>query len=192
MFPHLVKAIFLQKEDVYECFEDREHCVLSDINPDGIPIWKTWSFEFWADVAHPLGHKWTLNPEDYTLEHPDWQRNTYIGYSIEESCRARRFIPTNEREKRAYVMTKLVRNFAPGPDTAWPVDFYETAAREMGIEFVTGATEETGGKQEVPVGLVNLGQMDQANFMHHLAYSQVLIGIGRPQVFVILTPCEFL
>jgi hypothetical protein len=64
MMPDLVKAIFMEPPDSNVCFEDEENCVLSARNPDGIPAWKIFSFHFWAFPANPLGHNWTLSPEN--------------------------------------------------------------------------------------------------------------------------------
>ncbi|KAF7981431.1 hypothetical protein HWV62_33429 [Athelia sp. TMB] len=191
MFPDLVRAVFLEPDGVRQCWDDPEFCVLSEDNPDGIPIWKIFSFQWWADVRHPLGAPWILQPEDYTLQHPEWQRSAYIGYTIEESCRSRSLIPVNEREERAYVMTKWSENFESGPETAWPEDYYEAAVRELGIGFVAGANHRDGDSGvELPQTIQNLGQMARIDFQHHIAFSKVLIGVGRPAVSV--TPYEAL
>jgi hypothetical protein len=64
MIPDLVKAVLVEPSDTYACFKDVENCVRSSQNPDGIPLWKLFSFHFWAGRAHPLGPNWTLSPED--------------------------------------------------------------------------------------------------------------------------------
>ncbi|KZP31529.1 hypothetical protein FIBSPDRAFT_724484 [Athelia psychrophila] len=177
--PDLVRAVFLQPEEVQECFDDKEFCVLSDGNPDGIPIWKIFALHWWADVRHPLGPLWQLQPEDYSMEHSP--KSTYIGYSVEKLCRLRRFTPAVERNKQAFIMAKWIGDFAPGPDTAWSVDYYETASSELGIQFVAGANHRNeDAAVELPASIVNLGQMAQIDFQHHIGFSQVLIGAGRP------------
>lgn len=64
MFPHLVKVVLAEADEVEECFRNDEHCVLSGRNPDGIPAWKIFTMHWWTTENNPLGHKWTLNPED--------------------------------------------------------------------------------------------------------------------------------
>jgi hypothetical protein len=64
MMPDLVKMLIVQGEDAYGCFADEENCILSDRNPDGIPAWKIFSFNFWTGPESPLGRNWTLSPED--------------------------------------------------------------------------------------------------------------------------------
>ena len=63
MIPDLVKIIITQSEDAYACFANK-NCILSDQNPDGIPAWKIFSFNFWTGPDSPLGRQWTLSPED--------------------------------------------------------------------------------------------------------------------------------
>lgn len=63
MMPDMVKAILVEPPDSHLCFEDDENCILSHRNPDGIPVWKIFSFSFWTHPDHPLGRKWTLSPE---------------------------------------------------------------------------------------------------------------------------------
>jgi len=64
MMPDLIKAILVESPDTHECFEDEENCILSSRNPDGIPVWKIFSFNFWTGADHPLGRPWTLSPEE--------------------------------------------------------------------------------------------------------------------------------
>lgn len=64
MMPDLVKLIIADGDNAFDCFLDDENCVLSRQNPDGIPAWKMFSFNFWPRSETPLGRKWTLSPED--------------------------------------------------------------------------------------------------------------------------------
>ncbi|KZP05235.1 glycosyltransferase family 18 protein [Athelia psychrophila] len=181
--PHLVAAILVEPEYTFSCFEDKENCLLSDINPDGIPAWKLFSFFFWAMKNNPLGASWTLVPEDYSKLHSDWDKSTYIGYSIEAACHARSFVPHNERKKQAYVMTKHLRFFSSGPDSAWSADLWEAATEATGIQFVVGTGDHNNGDADgatLPAGLTDYGQLDQPAFLEHVSHSQVLIGVGQP------------
>jgi hypothetical protein len=188
MFPHLVKAIMVEDTETYECFKNTEDCLLSELNPDGIPAWKIFSFYFWPQANHPLGGQWVMNPEDYTLEDKDWSKNTYIGYSVEDACRTRKFIPHTERKRQAYVMTKIFSSFSPSPDLAWPPDFYEAATNATGIQFMVGAKDDSDatGKPAppLPAGVVNHGLMPQHEFLDYVSRSEVLVGIGNPATSV--------
>lgn len=44
MFPRLVKAILLTPEDIRACNSDIENCIQSDMNPNGIPLYKTFTW----------------------------------------------------------------------------------------------------------------------------------------------------
>ena len=55
IIPDLVKAILVEADDTFACFEDGDNCILSSQNPDGIPLWKIFSFHFWMGAEHPLG-----------------------------------------------------------------------------------------------------------------------------------------
>lgn len=183
--PHLITAIIVEQEYTFKCFEDKENCILSEINPDGIPAWKLFSFQFWPVISNPLGASWTLIPEDYNKYHPDWDKATYVGYSIQESCHTRTFVPHNERKKQAYVLTKQLSRFSVGPDVAWPTGFWAAASEATGIQFVVGAVDG-GSEAQLPAGITNYGQLDQPTFLEHLSHSQVLIGVGHPATCVAL------
>lgn len=64
MFPHLVKAVILEGDETFGCFEDEDNCILSEKNKHGIPVWKILTIHWWTGDSHPLGHQWTLWPED--------------------------------------------------------------------------------------------------------------------------------
>jgi DNA mismatch repair protein MSH3 len=40
-------------------------CIKSERYPQGIPVWKSFAFHFWKSAVGPLGHTWTLAPEDF-------------------------------------------------------------------------------------------------------------------------------
>src|SRR5258708_7617493 len=112
MIPGLVKLIFMDSKDTTDCYNDRRKCILSESNPTGIPPWKVFSFSFWAGSHNPLGSKWTVSPENYTA-------NTYLGYSVEESCRQQVFVKHQERENQAWILAKYLHYFSSKFETAW-------------------------------------------------------------------------
>lgn len=64
MMPDLVKAVIVEASDSHVCFADEEYCIMSSLNPEGIPAWKIFSFHFWGFPDNPLGGNWTLSPEN--------------------------------------------------------------------------------------------------------------------------------
>lgn len=169
------------------CFKDLK-CILSSPNPSGIPAWKIFSFLFWADPGNPLGGPWTLSPEPWALGRHDEVPNTYLGYSVESSCLAQKFISHSSREKKAYAMGKLIRFFQV--DGVWSPDDYDAAANATGLSFVIGAMEdpvkEHNPTEDIPLpkSLKNLGILKQSQFVKILSESQLLIGVGEPGTWV--------
>ncbi|KAJ6597112.1 hypothetical protein DFH09DRAFT_112393 [Mycena vulgaris] len=132
IFRGLIKALFIEvasippAEATKPCFIDPK-CLLSPTNPNGIPVWKMFFFNWWPDAVGPLANNWTVNPEDYRLAGKGYAPNNYLGYSVEPSCSLRAFIPHAERTTRqAYVLAKHMRYFSAA-NRAWDPDFYETA-----------------------------------------------------------------
>ncbi|KAJ6560403.1 hypothetical protein B0H19DRAFT_853525, partial [Mycena capillaripes] len=188
LFPELVKVIIVEGDESADCFNDAE-CILNENNPYGMPAWKLLSFSFWAQPAHPLGHNWTLSPEDYKLEHSWNIPNTYLGYSVEPGCRSTPFVPHNRRPAtpQVYVLAKLLRYFEPG-EHAWNPDFYDDAADMTGANFIVGAQGTV--PQHFPKSLKNVGVLPQDKFYQTLAESSVLVGVGNP--FTSPTPYDAL
>jgi hypothetical protein len=182
MFPELVKIIFMDADDAFECFQDTEGCSLSKRNPTGIPPWKVFTFSFWGGPSNPLGHKWTVSPEDYSGQGSG--NTTYLGYSIEESCRRHRFIPHAEREDQAWVLAKYLVYFTPEGDAAWLTPHFDAVTAATGLKFGVAAYNINGNlaksEPQLPSSHVNYGQVSQPPFMRHLSESRVLIGMGNP------------
>ncbi|KAJ7770987.1 hypothetical protein DFH07DRAFT_879501 [Mycena maculata] len=178
MFPDLVKAILVEDPVAYWCFSEGE-CVRSDYNPNGLPIWKIFSFSFWVQAAHPLGHDWTLSPEDYHKEHSYYVSNNYLGYSVEPGCLTRPFIPHELRisPPKVYVMGKEMEYFTPRL-RAWGPDFYDDAAKATGAEFMAGAVGDE--PPDFPKSVEKVGMLPQNQFYETLAETALLIGIGLP------------
>ena len=187
MFPQLVKAILADDHQVERCFNDTELCVLSAVNPIGIPPWKMFSFAFWSQAAHPLGHPWTLAPENY--ERLGLGHNTYLGYSIEHTCQTHPFVPHSMRENQAYVLAKVLSYFTLERDRAWTSATFDAATKATGIQFVIGAfddMEEDKAAVELPSGRIDFGPMDQSAFLDKLSKTRVLIGMGNPSTYFLL------
>jgi hypothetical protein len=182
MSPDLVKAILVGGDEAERCFHDTEHCALSIKNPTGIPSWKMFSFEFWAHALHPLGPHWSLAPENY--ESMGVGNNTYLGYSIENACRAQPFIPHRERENSGYILAKFLSFFTPEQDRAWTPAIFDAATKAAGIGYLIGAINNTLQGEwpaaELPSNYINFGLVNQSTFLHKLSRSRVLIGMGNP------------
>jgi hypothetical protein len=147
---------------------------------------KIFSFAFWAPAAHPLGHQWTLAPENYELL--GLSHNTYLGYSIEQACRSQPFVPHAERENEAYILAKLLSFFTPERDRAWSPAMFDTATNATGIKYVIGAINDTLQGEwpaaELPSNCVDYGLIGQAAFLEKLSKTRVLIGMGNPSTYV--------
>lgn len=185
LFPSVVRAVLMEPDSVNNCFRDGNHCIKSDINPEGFPIWLLFSFYFWRDPAHPLGAKWVLSPEDYAGQ--GISSNTFLGYSVEPGCLEQPFIPHSERPHQAYAMAKRRSYFSDQPYRAWPLDFYDAAANATGIRIVVGTEDDSEWAAErgwkvpgLPSSIDDKGVMTQDKFMNEVAHSRVLIGVGSP------------
>jgi hypothetical protein len=186
MFPDLVKAVLADDEEAERCFQDTQECTLSEENPIGIPPWKIFSFAFWSHPANPLGHQWTLAPENY--ESMGLGHNTYLGYSIESVCRAQPFIPHSKRENQAYILAKLLSFFTPQRDRAWTPAIFDAATTATGIQYMIGAVNDTLQGEwpaaELPSNYIGFGRIGQSVFLDKLSRARVLIGMGNPSTQV--------
>jgi hypothetical protein len=182
MFPDLVKLIFVDEEESFRCFQDTEDCAISEQNPIGIPLWKIFTFNFWTGGHNPLGEEWTVSPEDYASR--GIGKNIYLGYSIEESCRKQPFVPHSVRENQAYILAKLLSFFTPERDAAWSTADFDAVTKATGAKFILGSFNDTSEGEwstpQLPSNHVNLGRIDQAEFMDVLSKSRVFIGMGDP------------
>ncbi|KAF8211118.1 hypothetical protein K438DRAFT_1808840 [Mycena galopus ATCC 62051] len=123
LYENLIAMVIANADQIKWCFQ-QESCGRSAVNPAGIPVWKFFSFHFWADSGHPLGSKWTLSPEDY-------KTNNYLGYSIEAQCYKQPFVPHSERKRQVYILAKVLKFFEPNA-RAWAPDFFDAAANATG------------------------------------------------------------
>ncbi|KAF7302255.1 hypothetical protein MIND_00792500 [Mycena indigotica] len=179
MFPDLVKAVIAESDQAFNCFDD-PRCILNRDNPYGIPVWKILSFSFWAGPASPLGHKWTLSPEEYNREHSWVVPNTYLGYSVEPGCRNISFLPHEQRKTphSAFLIAKDAKYLHPDIH-AWEPETYREAAKMTGVQFFMGADGSL--PNDFPIDVVeNLDQMPQDWFYQMLSSVNVAIGVGRP------------
>jgi len=188
MYKHvgnLVKAVIASPEWVFHCVESTTCIYHPTENSEGPPVWKLFTFYYWMNSNHPLGPRWTLNPEPYPLEHSGYPRNHYLGYSVEPNCLSHQFILPEERKNQVYVLGKFLHYFS-GSGSTWTADFYDEAAEADGISFLVGASlgydahpnpDEEG---TLPRSMVNNGIMPQKEFTEMLAYSRLLIGVGDP------------
>ncbi|KAJ3525465.1 hypothetical protein NMY22_g10567 [Coprinellus aureogranulatus] len=170
-------------------------CIKSTENPDGIPIWKIFDMNYFPKLdwfgtptdGTPLGGPWIITAVDNGPDYP----YQYIGYSIEESCKALSVRPASQREHRVYILMKQLAyaHFA----SAWDPDYYARAAAELGVLFVAGYGDnpkfKPGGQErpkggwkdiEEPGKVQNLGQLDRERFLDELGKSKLLLGVGNP------------
>ncbi|CAK5275238.1 unnamed protein product [Mycena citricolor] len=161
-------------------------------NPSGIPIWKIFAFAWWPGGEHPLGPRWTLNPEDYILLDKGLPHNSYVGYSIEAQCAQHPFIPHDERNDEAWILAKSISYF--GADVrAWDPEVLDMAGEHARVSFFTGAGDPIA---EIPVDpatvvmsshVKNVGVLPQEEFFNRLSRTKVLIGMSNP----VLSPTPY-
>jgi len=186
IFPDLVKLVIMDSKDAFDCHDDLHNCIVSESNPTGISPWKVFSFIFWSGPHNPLGLKWTLSPENYSAE--GLPKSTYLGYSIEDSCRRNHFVPHHERENQAWILAKYLHYFAPQFNNAWSKADFDAVIAATSIKFAMGSfvSDHPEAEPVLPSTYINHGRIDQSTFMLHLSKSRVLIGMGNPVVWV---PC---
>jgi hypothetical protein len=126
------------------------------------------------------------------MQAPGQVPNTYLGYSVEPSCKSRPYVPHSERQHQGYVMAKLLRFFLPSPYNPWTPEDYDAISNTTGLRFVVGASPDPDKSHDPPGGIVlpealtNLGKLAQPVFLETLAHSKVLIGVGEPATLVSL------
>ncbi|KAF7321218.1 hypothetical protein HMN09_00210800 [Mycena chlorophos] len=194
IFAALVPVLIVDGADSKHCFTDEDghggrlECVQKRDRPHGVPIWKMLSFHFWDGPEHPLGRKWTLNPEPYR---PAPDNNTYLGYSVEPQCARQPFVPHSQRKPQAWVFAKNADYFDP-ERRAWAPEAFRRAVEVLssepslnestpqeGFRFLAGVRDKTL-PDYWPPDVENGGFLPQAKFYTALAESRALVGMGRP------------
>jgi len=62
----------------------KKGCIKKPGFENGIPLWKSFSFHYWAGSAHFMGSRWTLSPENYGGDDPNG--NFYLGKYPVDRC----------------------------------------------------------------------------------------------------------
>jgi len=191
LFPTITHAVVLDPETIEQC-QEYSNCLYDPTsNPTGLPIYKIFAFSFWSQAGHPLGGAWTINPEPYNLQSPGLTTNTYIGYSVQDTCASQPFVTATKRRKSAYIMGKLLRFFQPSArGNAWSEAIFDAASNATGVEFLIGAVADPTKSNDpasaeamtklLPASLTNLGHLEQVNFLETLSEMVALVGIGDP------------
>ncbi|KAJ7698993.1 hypothetical protein B0H17DRAFT_926941 [Mycena rosella] len=182
MVPDLVKMVIVNDEVLFACWKDTSQCRRTAQNPSGIPIYKMFSFYFWLFLNHPLGAKWVLLPKPYALE-PGANKNiAYLGYSIEH---ASAFVPVALQLNQAWILAKQLAYLSPSKSLPWTTVDYNVTVTFTGIYYALGAGLGDG-EAVAPPGLQVPAVYEKDVFMHRLAQSKVLIGVGNPVVSLTL------
>ncbi|KAF8211589.1 hypothetical protein K438DRAFT_1568980 [Mycena galopus ATCC 62051] len=197
LLPDLVRIIIVDDWHSFECWKDKEECLRTEQNPTGLPGYKLLSFYFWPFPRHPLGPRWILSPEPYHLQTASESlgNNTYLGYSIEETCSQQRYITPSARPDppRAWILAKLLSYFveAKNPNRAWSKQDLDAVAEEATIDLMMAASlpaNPSDDERELAPALPdqshssNLGRIAQPTFMEKLAESRLVIGMGLPLI----------
>ncbi|KAJ7249496.1 hypothetical protein B0H12DRAFT_1019592 [Mycena haematopus] len=177
LYSNLIAMVIIETSQLEWCFQE-ELCMRTAANPAGIPLWKFFSFHFWASTVHPLGPKWTLSPEDYEI-------NNYLGYSIEAQCHKYPFVPHSQRKRQVYILAKFLKFFAP-PETAWKPEFFDAATDAARVSFVMSSRDLPEAPKlkpgELSPSIKNIGPVSQDEFYDVLSHSVALVGVGNPMM----------
>ncbi|KAL7409842.1 hypothetical protein BDY24DRAFT_197455 [Mrakia frigida] len=180
MFPDLIKATIVSARQYDECWHDWEgSCLKSTGNPRGVPIQDLFIPQFFGrDAPLPKDHaEWALVPEDIRN-----QNNTYIGYSIEDECMKRPFVPTEGRPRQVWILGKLSKFFT-AQFYPYSRDVWVRASQELNVEFVSAFNEG-----DVFPGIRNLRSIKtgplfgKEEFEREIGQSLAIVGLGDPPI----------
>ncbi|KAJ7505458.1 hypothetical protein B0H11DRAFT_1978816 [Mycena galericulata] len=185
LFPSQVRAVIFDPAALKSCFQDTRGCLRSPDNLQGIPAWKMFSYSYLPDgqPTSPLGFAWTLSPELFT------RGQTYVGYSIERSCRSTPFIEPADRLDRAFILANLETYFWR-THNVWPAKYFEDVGQQLGAQFAASLDPvvarldlypETKGHHSVPTGLVELNGLSPQQWLEAVSKSKLLIGLWDPR-----------
>ncbi|KAH7076325.1 hypothetical protein BKA62DRAFT_628481 [Auriculariales sp. MPI-PUGE-AT-0066] len=175
IFPDQTVAVIAHPSWIPECMQD-DSCIKSHKHPEGIPLWKILSFEFWRGPWHPLGPNWTLSPEDLN------NGNTYLGYSIQRACYKNLYIPHENRKNRAIVLAKRLTYFY---QPTYPFNFVGAIKDDTGYAWKNVPMDKRPtANPHVPAGIESLTtggeNLKREQWYAELANTRIMIGIGMP------------
>ncbi|WVQ84839.1 hypothetical protein IAT38_006996 [Cryptococcus sp. DSM 104549] len=175
-----VRAVLADPEQVKICWEDeRQKCLKTEENMDGIEAWRILGFWYWDDPGNPLGPAFTLSPSPRNPNH-------FLSYSIEPTCRRLPYLPPALRSSppQAYLLAKQMNYLDDTPKFSWTLPALVGLQDELGIQVVAGMKndDEETAKRVEEIGLRNLGPLGKLEFYAQLAKSFVFIGVGRPRI----------
>ncbi|KAF9530041.1 hypothetical protein CPB83DRAFT_905608 [Crepidotus variabilis] len=127
MFPDLVQVVVRNRAG--ECHADSK-CVKGPSNPDGIPAWKIFDFEYFPNPEGGHYHASLMKGKWILSANPDKTNDTplqYIGFSMEDECLQRPAKPLAERSHRIWVLMKQLTYVYDGR-FAWNRSFFSTAS----------------------------------------------------------------
>ncbi|KAL7413572.1 hypothetical protein BDY24DRAFT_388955 [Mrakia frigida] len=181
LFAPWVKVIVVKSENAFNCFRSPACIKQSSDDALGIPLWKVFSFHFWAGPNHPLGSRWTLSPEP-PPDRYGGEPNFDLGYSFEKECSKDPLVPHSERVNQAFLYAKHSEFFTDA-NYAWSDLILNTTSTNLNLTFV-GAPIVTPGFPTLPPALHILnpwgGLLEPHDFFDQLGRSIALVGIGDP------------
>ncbi|KAJ7208251.1 hypothetical protein GGX14DRAFT_633818 [Mycena pura] len=186
----LITHTWMDDEHLIWCFQDRQSCMQSEQNPDGVPLWKMFAFTFWGSLPksgkwlppptsdtswsfNPLGREWNLVPYQMPEGH------FYIGYHYER-CQALQYVPFAQRPDRIVILAKKSEYFYNSPLLPGPSNFYNRLKNVTGYDIISNAKVEEG--HPIPDSLISAGLLLQSEYDVQLANTKALLGIGKPQI----------
>ncbi|KAJ7651985.1 hypothetical protein DFH06DRAFT_538320 [Mycena polygramma] len=186
LFPSYTRAVIFDPHDLTACVKNTRGCLRSPENQDGIPLWKLFS---WTQLPHdqpasPLGFAWTLTGEVFP------RGETFVGFSVERSCRDIPYVEPTERLDRAFILANLETYFYGPRHNNWPPKYFEDSGAETGVQFVASLDPEDArlasypeieGEHHVPSNLVEIGWLPPSRVLEEISKSRLFIGLWDPR-----------
>ncbi|KAJ7333307.1 hypothetical protein DFH08DRAFT_785672 [Mycena albidolilacea] len=167
VFAPLVRAVVVDAPDAHACFRDPYCALRRELRACAVGDDFVLANSFTRQADHPLGPKWTLDPEPHLPYAPD--DSAYLGSSVQPSCTQQPFIPPAQRP--------------PPPSLPAPragSRYTTTPRRRTTSPRRSAPGEDADAAAALPAGVANLGAMGPARFYAALARSWVLVGMGTP------------
>ena len=117
--------------------------------------------------------------------------NFTVRFSFEEECSKIPVIPLAERSHQVWMLMKQL-TYVYDHRFTWNRSYFSLAAQELGIDFVGGwqinqhyqwEPEKQGIMLDIEDKehrVINKGRLNQTEFVHEIASSKMLIGVGNP------------
>jgi hypothetical protein len=117
----------------------------------------------------------------------DYPEHSYIPYSIERECMKTRYVDSEGREDRLFILAKSTEYFNE-PFTGIPRSFWAGLEEQTNLSAISTAMDDPNLVKEgshifgVPEGIESIGEVSKGEFEIQLARAKLMLGIGRPYI----------